>query len=170
MTFPGSPAPPARRPNPGQPTAQEDNGEPMPAPPSRDPITALNKIHSEVVDLALTVQQTQHTVQQGHKLRDDFDRLFTSARTWAALLVDADNALGVSALARMPTPAARRPPRPWAGQASDHEVRHAVGEHLKRLAEHIPAAPSQQQDDLTSQVLDRLNTELHVHLDALQTV
>jgi hypothetical protein len=126
----------------------------MPPPPSRDPVTALNKIHSEVVDLALTVQQTQHTVQQGHELRDDFDRLFTSARTWAALLVDA----------------ARRPPRPWAGQASDHEVRHAVGEHLKRLAEHTPAAPSQQQDDLTSQVLDRLNTELHVHLDALQTV
>jgi len=45
-----------------------------------------------------------------------------------------------------------------------------VGEHLKRLAEHIPAAPSQQQDDLTSQVLDRLNTELHVHLDTLQTI
>ena len=118
MTFPGSPAPPASRPNPCQPTAQEDNGEPMPAPPSRDPITALNKIHSDVVNLALTVQQTQHTVQQGHELRDDFDRLFISVRTWAALLVDADNALGVSALARMPTPAARRSPRPL-GRSSE---------------------------------------------------
>ena len=30
MTFPGSPAPPARRHDPGQPTAPDDNGEPMP--------------------------------------------------------------------------------------------------------------------------------------------
>jgi len=28
MTFPGSPAPPARRNDPGQPTAKDDNGEP----------------------------------------------------------------------------------------------------------------------------------------------
>ena len=167
MTLPGTPAPPARRPNPGQSKAHDDNGERMPPLSSHDPVTAVNQVLSEVVDLALTVRQAQHTVRDGHELRAELDRLFTSARAWAALLVDADSALGVSAPARMPTPAARRPPRPWAGQASDHEVRHAVGEQLKRLAEHIPAALTQQEDDLTRQVLNRLYVGLQVHLDAL---
>jgi len=92
MTVPGSPAPPARRPHPGQPTAHDDHGEPMPPLSSHDPVTALNEVRSEVVDLALTARQAQHTVREGHELRAELDRVFTSAPAWAALLVDADNA------------------------------------------------------------------------------
>jgi len=69
------------------------------------------EVLSQVVDLALTVRQARHTMREGHELRAELDRLSISAPAWAALLVDADSAPGVSALARMPTPAAGRPAR-----------------------------------------------------------
>ena len=61
---------------------------------SHDRVTAVNQVLSEVVDLTLTVGQAQHTVRDGHELPAELDWLFISARAWAALLVDADSALG----------------------------------------------------------------------------
>jgi hypothetical protein len=78
----------------------------------------VNEVLSEVVDLGLTVRQAQRTVREGHELRAELDRLFTSARACAALLVDTDSALGVSALARMPSVRRVRELRPTADPAA----------------------------------------------------
>jgi DNA-binding ferritin-like protein len=133
-----------------------------------DPIAALNEVLSEVVDVVLAVRQAHHKVPEAHELHAQLDQLLSDARTWAELLVEVDSALGVSALAYMPSVAGRRPPDIWPGPVSDDDVRQVVGEQLGRLAEHVRAALSWQEDDRARELLNRVNAELRSHLDALK--
>ena len=104
------------------------------SPPRRDdPIAALNQVLSEVIDAILDVRQAHRRVPETHALNAVLDQLFADLRTWAGLLADQDQALGVSPLAYMPSAAGRTPPTRWHGAASDEEVRRIVGEHLDRL-------------------------------------
>jgi DNA-binding ferritin-like protein len=132
-----------------------------------DPTAALNQVLSEVIDAVLDVKQAHRRVPETHALHAVLDQLFDDLRTWAWLLADQEQALGVSPLASMASPAGRTPPHPWHGAASDEEVRRIVGEHLDRLGQHLAAALAEQQDDTVRAALAEVERGLLVHRRAL---
>jgi hypothetical protein len=133
-----------------------------------DPMTALNEVLSEVIDMVMAVRQAHRKVPETHALHAELDQLFSDARGWAELLVVADTARGVSALDYMPSVAGRQRPDLWHGPVRDEEVRRVVAEQLDRLAEHLRVALSEQDDDHLRELLDRIGAELQSHLDALR--
>ena len=136
-------------------------------PPRDDPAAALNQALSEVIDAVLDVNQAHRRVPETHALHAVLDQLLDDLRTWARLLADQDQALGVSPLANMPTGAGRTPPHSWHGAASDEEVRGIVGEHLDRLEQHLADALAEQHDDQVRAALTEVERGLLVHRRAL---
>ena len=150
----------------------------MPSPPARigirvspprrdDPAAALNEALSEVIDAILDVRQAHRRVPDTQALHAELDQLFTDLRTWARLLADADQALGVSPLASMPSAAGRTPPNPWHGAASNEEIRRIVGEHLDRLGQYLSAALAEQHDDKVRAALTEVSQGILAHRRAL---
>jgi len=135
-----------------------------------DPLAALNQVLSEVIDAILDVKQAHRRVPETHALHAVLDQLFADLRTWAGLLADQDQALGVSPLASMPSAAGRTPPTPWHGATSDEEVRRIVGEHLDRLAQHLAAALTEQQDDRVRATLAEVEQGILAHRRALSAL
>jgi DNA-binding ferritin-like protein len=136
-------------------------------PPREDPTAALNQVLSEVIDAILDVRQALRRVPGTQALHAELDQLFTDLRTWARLLADQDQALGVSPLASMPSGSARPPSNPWYGAASSEEIRRIVGEHLDRLAGHLAAALAEQQDDKVRAALTQVQQGVQAYLRAL---
>jgi hypothetical protein len=132
-----------------------------------DPITALNQVLSEVIDMVLDVRQANRKVPRSHPLFAELDLLFEDLRTWVGLLLDEDRELGVSALGSIPSVAGRVPPNLWPGGASDEEVEQVVGEHLDRLAEHVAAAIAEQEDDGARSLLIDIERGVRAHKQAL---
>ena len=132
-----------------------------------DSAAALNQVLSEVIDGVLDVRQAHRRVPETHALHAVLDQIFGDLRTWARLLADQNQALGVSPLASMPTPAGRTPPHSWHGAANDEEVRRIVGEDLDRLGQHLTAALAEQQDDNVRAALAEVERGLLVHRRAL---
>jgi DNA-binding ferritin-like protein len=140
-------------------------------PPRRDdPIAALNQVLSEVIDAVLDVRQAHRRVPETHALHAVLDQLFADLRTWARVLADQDQALGVPPLASMPSAAGRTPPTPRHGAASDEEVRRIVGEHLDRLGQHLAAALAEQQDDKVRAALAEVEQGILAHRRALSAL
>ncbi len=136
-------------------------------PPREDPAAALNQVLSEVIDAILDVRQAHRRVPETHALHAELDQLFADLRTWARLLADQDQALGVSPLASMPSAAGRTPPNPWHGAASNQEVSRIVGEHLDRLGQHLSAALAEQHDDKVRAALTEVERGILAHMRAL---
>jgi DNA-binding ferritin-like protein len=132
-----------------------------------DPIATLNQVLSEVIDVVQDVKQAHRKVPETHALHVVLDQLFADLGRWARLLMDRDEALGVSALESMPSVAGREPPNLWPGGATDEEVRLLLGEHLDRLAQHVAAALAEQDDDGSRAALATLERELLVRRRAL---
>jgi DNA-binding ferritin-like protein len=122
---------------------------------------------SEVIDAILDVRQAHRRVSGTQPLHGELDQLFADLRNWARLLADADQALGVSPLASMPSAAGRTPPNPWHGAANNEEVRRIVGEHLDRLGQHLSAALAEQQDDTVRAALTEVERGILTHRRAL---
>jgi DNA-binding ferritin-like protein len=138
------------------------------SPPGRDdPAAALNQVLSDVIDAILDVRQAHRRVSETQALHALLDRLFADLRTWAQLLADQDQALGVSPLASMPSASGRTPPAPWHGAASNEEVRRIVGEHLDRLGQHLAAALAEQQDDKVREALTEVERGILTYRRAL---
>jgi DNA-binding ferritin-like protein len=136
-------------------------------PPRDDPAAALNQVLSDVIDAILDVRQAHRRVPESQALHAELDQLFADLRTWARLLADQDQALGVSPLASMPSAAGRTPPNPWHGAASNEEVRRIVGEHLDRLGQHLSAALVEQHDDKVRAALTEVERGSLAHRRAL---
>jgi DNA-binding ferritin-like protein len=136
-------------------------------PPRDDPAAALNQVLSEVIDAILDVRQAYRRVPETQPLHAELDQLFTDLRTWARLLADQDQALGVSPLASISTAAGRTPPTPWHGAATSEEIRRIVGEHLDRLGLHLTAALAEQQDDSVRAALTEVERGILAHRRAL---
>jgi DNA-binding ferritin-like protein len=139
----------------------------MSEPRRHDPVSALNQVLSEVIDAVLDVRQAHRRVPETHALHAVLDQLFDDLRTWARLLADQDQALGVSPLANMPAPAGRTPPQSWHGAASDEDVRRVVGEDLDRLGQHLAVALAEQHDDKVRSALAEVESGLLIHRQAL---
>jgi DNA-binding ferritin-like protein len=138
------------------------------SPPRRDdPAAALNQVLSEVIDAILDVRQAHRRVPETQALHAVLDLLFADLRTWARLLADQDQALGVSPLASMPSGASRTPLNPWHGAASNEDVRRIVGEHLNRLGHYLSAALAEQQDDKVRAALTEVEQGVLAHKRAL---
>ena len=133
-----------------------------------DPMAAVNDVLNEVIDVAMALRQAHHAVPESHELHAEIDLLFSDARTWAELLMEADAARGVSALDYMPSVAGRQRPHLWHGQVSDDEVREVVTGQLERLAGHLRAALSEHDDSRARDLLERIGIELQSHLDTLR--
>jgi DNA-binding ferritin-like protein len=142
-------------------------GRPVSPPPRGDPAAALNQVLSEVIDAILDVRQAHRRVPETQALHTELDQLFADLRTWARLLADQDQALGVSPLASMRSAAGRTPPNPWHGGASTEEVRRIVGEHLGRLGQHLSAALAEPQDDNIRAALTEVERGILAHQRAL---
>lgn len=136
-------------------------------PPPNDPTAALNEVLSEVIDLVQEVKQAHRKVPETHAFHAELDQLLGDLRTWARLLVDQDEALGVSPLAFMPSVAGRKPPNLWPGPASDEEMCRIVDEHLDRLGQHLAAALAEQEDDASRTALAEVELGLLVHRQTL---
>ncbi len=132
-----------------------------------DPMAALNEVLSEVIEVVMAVRQAHSKVSGTHQLRAELDQLFSDAKAWAELLMEADTARGVSALDYMPSVAGRQRPDLWRGQVSDDAVRQVMTEQLRLLGEHVSAALSAQDDERVRDLLDRISAEIESHLDAL---
>jgi DNA-binding ferritin-like protein len=133
------------------------------ASPPDDPATALNEVLSEVIDIVQEVKQAHRKVPETHALHAELDQLSDDLRTWAGLLMEQDEALGVSPLAFMPSVAGRKPPNLWPRAASDEEVRQLIDEHLDRLGQHVTAAMHAQADDRSRATLADVERGLLVH-------
>jgi DNA-binding ferritin-like protein len=136
-------------------------------PPRDDPAAALNQVLSEVIDAILDVRQAHRRVPETQALHAELDQLFTDLRTWARLLADEDQALGVSPLASMASAAGRTPPSPWHGAASGEEIRRIVGGHLDLLGRHLSAALAEEQDDGVRAALTEVERGILAHKRAL---
>lgn len=132
-----------------------------------DRMAAVNEVLSEIIDMVMGLRQAHRRVPETHPLHAELDQLFSDARGWAELLVEADTARGVSALDYMPSVAGRQRPNLGHGPVSDDEVRQVMTGRLDRLAEHLAAALSEQDDDRVRDILERINAELQSHRDAL---
>jgi DNA-binding ferritin-like protein len=134
---------------------------------SRDRVAALNQVLSEIIDGVLDVRQALRRVPETRALHAMLDQLLHDLRTWANLLADQDQALGVSPLASMSTGSGRTPPHSWHGAASDEDVRRIVGEDLDRLGRDLSAALADQHDDPVRAALAEVQRGLLVHTKAL---
>ena len=131
-------------------------------------MAAVNDVLSEVIDVAMALRQAHRRVPEAHELHAELDQLSSDARAWAELLMEADTAHGVSALAYMPSVAGRQRPDLGHGSLSDDDARRILAQQLDRLASHLLAALSQTEDDHIRDLLNHINAELQAHLATLR--
>jgi DNA-binding ferritin-like protein len=139
----------------------------MSLPPPYDPIAALNQVLSEVIDMVQDVKQAHVKVPDTQALHAELEKLFTDLKMWVRLLIEQDEALGVSPLERMPTVAGRTPANLWPGSTTNEEVRRIVGAHLNELERHVAAALEAQDDPRSQVTLGEIEQGLLAHQRAL---
>jgi DNA-binding ferritin-like protein len=140
------------------------------SPAPDDPMTALNQVLSEIIDIVQEVKQAHRKVPGTHALHAELDQLFEDLAAWARVLVEQDEARGISALAAMPSVAGRQPPNLWPGPATDDEVRSLIDAHLDRLGQHTAAALDAQDDEQARTALSTVERAVRAHREKLSAL
>jgi DNA-binding ferritin-like protein len=140
------------------------------SPAPDDPMTALNEVLSEVIDIVQEVKQAHRKVPDTHALHAALDQLFDDLRSWAELLMEEDEARGISALGAMPSVAGRTPPNLWPGAATDDEVRSLIDAHLDRLGQHAAAARVAQDDEQARTALSTVERAVGAYRETLSAL
>ncbi len=128
-----------------------------------DPATALNQVLSDVIDIVQDVKQAHRKVPQTHALHAELEELSEDLRTWAGVLLERDEALGLSPLESIPSVAGRQPPNLWQGEATDDKVMRLIDDHLERLAQRVTAALAAQDDAGSRAALAGIEHDLLAH-------
>jgi DNA-binding ferritin-like protein len=128
-----------------------------------DPAAALTDVLSEVIDIVQEVKQAHRKVPETHAFHAEIDELSEDLRSWARLLIEQDEALGVSPLERIASVAGRKPPNLWQGEATDEEVRRLLDDHLDRLEQHVTAALAAQDEEGSRVALASIEHGLRDH-------
>jgi DNA-binding ferritin-like protein len=136
-------------------------------PPPDDPIAALNHVLNEVIDMVQDVKQAHVKVPEAQALHAELDKLFSDLKIWVRLLIERDEALGVSPLERMPSVAGRTPANLWPGSTTNEEVRRIIGGHLDKLEQHVAAALEAQNDPQARVALAEIEQGLLAHKQAV---
>jgi hypothetical protein len=129
-------------------------------------LAALNSVLSEVIDIVREAKRSRWLASSQPALQAEFDLLFDDARSWAQLLIDRDEAHGVSPLVSMATPAERTPPT-FTPDGPGADTREVLMHHLEQLDEHIAAALQQPQDDDVRHALEQVERAVTGHREAL---
>jgi hypothetical protein len=137
------------------------------SPAPADPTAALHEVLSEVIDIVQEVKQAHRKVPETHALHAELDQLFDDLGAWARVLIQRDEALGISPLASMPSVAGRTPPNLWPGAATDDQVRLLIDAHLDRLGRHAAAALAAQEDEQARMALTRVERDVSAHRERL---
>lgn len=137
----------------------------LPAP--EDPIVSFNQVLSEILDVVQVAKQADRKVPPSDPLHGELDQLLSDLIIWARRLMDRDDALGVSAMAYMPSAAGRQPRNPWLGAPTDTEVRDLLDDLLGRLDDHLGAALAEQSDEASRAALVEVEGGLRAHRQAL---
>jgi hypothetical protein len=132
-----------------------------------DSMTALNEVLSEVIDVVQDVKQAHRMVPENHALHAALDQLFDDLGGWARLLIEQDEARGISVLTVMPSVAGRKPPNLFPGTPTDDEVRSLIDAHLDRLEQHAAAALAAQHEDEARKALSTVASDLRAHREKL---
>jgi DNA-binding ferritin-like protein len=147
----------------------EADDTPPTSPSSAGETASLNKVLSEVIDLVQDVKQAHRKVPETHALHAELDQLFADLATWAQLIVEQDEALGVSPLDAMPSVAGRKPPNLWPGKVDDDAVRTLIDDHLDWLGQHLRAVRTSGLDNARSrEIIDEIERGVDQHRQALR--
>ena len=125
---------------------------------------------SEVIDVVQEVKQAHRKVPETHALHATLDQLFDDLRAWAGVLIEQDEARGISALEAMPSVAGRTPPNLWPGSATDEEVRSLIDAHLDRLGQQVAAALVAQDDEQARTALSTVDRAVRAYREKLSAM
>jgi hypothetical protein len=132
-----------------------------------DPLAPLNEVLSEVIDVVREVRQARWRFAAPAAFRDELGVLFEDARSWGRLLVEQDDAHGVSPLASMPSVAGRPPVDLGPEAATPEGAREAIDHVLERLGRRIDVAIEGEQDDGVRAALIEVQRGVLAHRHAL---
>ena len=137
---------------------------------SSESMAAFNRVLSEVIDLVQDVKQARRRTPAADGLHAELDDLLSDLGSWARLLVEEDETMGVSPLASMPSVAGRTPTNLWPGTASEEEIRRVVGDHLDVLKKQVAVALDNQDDDGVRDALTEVERGILKHRQRLSNL
>jgi hypothetical protein len=136
---------------------------------AHDHLAALNEVLSEIIDFVVEVKQARYRFSAPAALHAELDLLFDDARSWARILMDEDDARGVSPLTSMPSVAGRRPQDLGPG-ATVEGVRAVLEQHLGRLDQHAADALDHEDDDRLRAALKEVEAGVRAHRKSLSAL
>jgi hypothetical protein len=137
---------------------------------AHDPLEAINAVLSEVIDFVSEVKQARWRFPAPEALHAELDSLFDDIRSWVQLLIEEDDAHGLSPLGSMPSASGRRPPTLGPEAATADGVRLVLEDHLARLDKHVAEAVGQQVDEDLRSALGQVEAGARRHVEALRAL
>jgi hypothetical protein len=132
-----------------------------------DALAPLNDVLNEVIDVARDARDARWRFSAPAALHAELAGLFEDARSWSRLLIEQDEAHGVSPLGLVPTAAGRQGDDLGPEAATVAGVREALDHVLGRLGLHVAAVLDGEQDPAVRAALGEVAQGVVAHRKAL---